>query len=183
VKFALDSSNLNLPTFYIYIYSARLSRNLCYTCNAHNMHNAKYKWRTLDFWWFLSRLQDRCMAMPMSMRYPTWRPSCRQDRSQQVGTIRVGFTIKFPCRAPAAGCSTQQPIATQLPNKSSALHASAVPSFHDMHPLAQFVHAASYESIVFSHRPCTGLLVFITVKLNPANSEWTKNIILLQSTH
>jgi hypothetical protein len=37
-----------------------------------------------------------------------------------------------------------------------------------MHPLAQFMQAASYESIVFSHRPC--LLVLITVKLSPVDS-------------
>jgi hypothetical protein len=32
------------------------------------------------------------------------------------------------------------------------------------------MHAASYESIVFSNRPCTGLLVFITEKLTPVDS-------------
>jgi hypothetical protein len=124
----------------------------------------------LDFCWFMTRLQDRFSpCMTMGMRYPSVHEGLVVDRTcvSTVGTIRVGFTIKFPCRrAPAAGCSTlaADAIAEQVHCMQVLL------SHHDMHPLAQFVHAASYESIVFSHRPCTGVLVFITVKLNPVHS-------------
>jgi hypothetical protein len=104
--------------------------------------------------------------MAMGMRYPLVHEGLVVDRTRvsTVGTIRVGFTIKFLCRAPAVGCSTlaADAIAEQVHCMQQVLYG--------MHPLAQIVHAASYESIVFSHRPCTGLLVFITVKLNPVDS-------------
>jgi hypothetical protein len=87
-----------------------------------------------------------------------------------VGTIRVFYHQIWSC---TGGCSTRaaDPIAEQC-----ALHVAYVCKCcciirHDMHPLAQFVHAMQHhESIVFSHKSCTGLLVFITVKLNPVDS-------------
>jgi hypothetical protein len=124
-------------------------------------------------------LQDR---LALSMRYPSVHEGLVVDRTgvSTVGTIRVGFTIKFPCRPSAAGCSTlwQSPRLANSEQVHCTLQSACKCCCNIMTCIGLHtgticacsilcIHRVLTEAL---HRPCTGLLVFITVKLNPVYS-------------